>query len=936
MGSKSGRGVVITAGSKPAISLAEHEARPMDESAWEPKEPAFGVDFAQVRVHHGGPAPGASSRPALTNPPGGQAPVLQMDVDEEEELAFAEAEEPGLNVLSTSEDDDEQTGTTGMALQQDATSRPADPRGLLRRGQTTVSAAHQSLPHAEQIQRSFGQHDLSGVRAVVGGPAWAAARALGARAFTTGERIAFRGSPDLHLAAHEAAHVVQQRQGVHLPDGVGRPGDAYERLANRVADAVVAGRSAESLLDGGLGRATSFSPRSPAARTYQAASALQMQSQQPKPDLRKTHVRRSVIVTQTVDQEGFKKIALQSLFGGAPPVALEWKLTRTSYGPENNPVTLWVDVSLIKAQRSQTNAGKGVEVGQGGEVAGSKQRAQRFLSGKPTQTKADLMAEIDRRYFEATGSKEKIKSGERGNIDFWNQIRDEVLFQNEYIQNLPPQVKMLIKESTDGRPITAKDIEQLFRIAKMIEGMDPGDVADYHSRVRGTTKDLDAFESSVKAYLAQKKQREEDNEKREEIQTKLYGHGDLFDKYKRWKGLQGNHIPAADEFGVEDPNATYFREKEEQAERELIAALAQAKLGTIADFEKYMADFLAAFEKEAQRITLDILEKYQGTLYQEGQRYKDLAAVTELHGKLGPFRSHYRAFAKHAEVNNARARWEQTPGPDFTKGFVPPTRAEADEARVKAEAEKQAAIGEVQGLSGNHPLLKEDRLPVERRLDKQKMATSTPEELRALIAAHIAARMADAEEAKGHIVGDPALIYKLTPLMPEFYAKMGIPPGEILDKIIQDKIGKIERDKTVVNVLLTLLAIALAIVSYGVATPLVGAVAAGGGLLISSYFAYDELQEYIAQKDLADVGFAQDPSLFWLVVAIAGAALDAAAALKAVKALGSAASKLKISQDFNEFVRAIRKLEDAGVIEAKIAQAAEKAALAKQAGKEAA
>jgi hypothetical protein len=54
---------------------------------------------------------------------------------------------------------------------------------------------------------------------------------------------------DLHTVAHEVAHVVQQRSGVQLKRSVGEAGDAYERQADAVADRVVAGRSAEDLLD---------------------------------------------------------------------------------------------------------------------------------------------------------------------------------------------------------------------------------------------------------------------------------------------------------------------------------------------------------------------------------------------------------------------------------------------------------------------------------------------------------------------------------------------------------------------------------------------------------------------------------------------------------------------------------------------------------------
>ncbi len=112
-----------------------------------------------------------------------------------------------------------------------------------------VSGASAPLPHLDRIRSSFGRHDVSHVRASVGGDAGHAAGKLGAAGYTVGDRVAFRSQPDVRLAAHEAAHVVQQRSGLKLDGDVGTPGDRYERAADVVADAVAEGRSAEHLLD---------------------------------------------------------------------------------------------------------------------------------------------------------------------------------------------------------------------------------------------------------------------------------------------------------------------------------------------------------------------------------------------------------------------------------------------------------------------------------------------------------------------------------------------------------------------------------------------------------------------------------------------------------------------------------------------------------------
>jgi hypothetical protein len=127
-----------------------------------------------------------------------------------------------------------------------ATGEASDVQETARAG---LAGAGGQLPHLSTIQSAFGRHDVSGVRAHAGPEAAGAAAAIGASAYASGEAIAFGRTPDLHDAAHEAAHVIQQRSG-HAPlGGVGATGDALEQHADRVADAVVAGESAEPLLD---------------------------------------------------------------------------------------------------------------------------------------------------------------------------------------------------------------------------------------------------------------------------------------------------------------------------------------------------------------------------------------------------------------------------------------------------------------------------------------------------------------------------------------------------------------------------------------------------------------------------------------------------------------------------------------------------------------
>jgi hypothetical protein len=129
-----------------------------------------------------------------------------------------------------------------------------------------------------------------------------------------GDQVAFRGTPDLFTAAHEAAHVVQQRGGVQLRGGVGQAGDRYEQHADAVAHAVVRGESAEALLDAHAGG--------------QAKTAVQLKGEgdpwrdkirQKLDDAKDTHV-------TAFDKQALACRVLVATAGTKDPPSLKWQL----------------------------------------------------------------------------------------------------------------------------------------------------------------------------------------------------------------------------------------------------------------------------------------------------------------------------------------------------------------------------------------------------------------------------------------------------------------------------------------------------------------------------------------------------------------------------------------------------------------------------------
>ncbi|WIG98010.1 DUF4157 domain-containing protein [Myxococcus sp. SDU36] len=224
---------------RPSDSSRRPERSPSERSA--PGVPAF------LRGRPGASAPEARARPsAAAGVPRYMRGGVASPVGPPVQAKCAACGPGGGPCAACGEQEAVQPQAAGGAVE----SRPT---AIRREAHAGVKDASAPLPHAAQLQQSFGRHDLSNVTARVGGEAALASDRMGAQAFTMGNRIAFRGPPDLRLAAHEAAHAVQQRSGVQLHDGVGHPGDPYERQADDAADAVVRGETAEPILDRAVG-----------------------------------------------------------------------------------------------------------------------------------------------------------------------------------------------------------------------------------------------------------------------------------------------------------------------------------------------------------------------------------------------------------------------------------------------------------------------------------------------------------------------------------------------------------------------------------------------------------------------------------------------------------------------------------------------------------
>src|SRR5262249_42300406 len=111
-----------------------------------------------------------------------------------------------------------------------------------------ASGSASEVPFRREMERAFGA-DFGAVRAYLGGePARVGLAALGARAATHGDRVAFADpTPSRTLVAHELAHVVQQRAGGGGAQAkqadVSALDDTAEQRADAAAHAIERGES---------------------------------------------------------------------------------------------------------------------------------------------------------------------------------------------------------------------------------------------------------------------------------------------------------------------------------------------------------------------------------------------------------------------------------------------------------------------------------------------------------------------------------------------------------------------------------------------------------------------------------------------------------------------------------------------------------------------
>lgn len=315
-----------------------------------------------------------------------------------------------------------------------------------------------------QMEASFG-HDFSRVRVHDGARAAASARDIDARAYTSGQDVVFGAgqyAPATHegrrLLAHELTHVVQQTQTAartRIQRQRGRRGgDLRKRVTFPFAQLGVTATTPERLYV----------------------------------EFVKWHA-------------GLSEEAAVAHWNRAPPgIRRTWEKTDEQLKQGAFDVLVPASPGEFAQEHVAVEAGEGKLPS--GRAERHEERASEFQQ-LSRETKQQITSETDRRYWEATGlTGQKIQRGEADKAEAWLRIRDQVLAEREFLQNLPARTKLFIRSGGRGPTLAPKDYPQLIRISKLIMDMTDEEVNEYLSGTPVVTDDLTKLEESLQAFIA--------------------------------------------------------------------------------------------------------------------------------------------------------------------------------------------------------------------------------------------------------------------------------------------------------------------------------------------------------------------------------------------------------------------------------------------------
>ena len=376
-----------------------------------------------------------------------------------------------------------------------------------------------------------------------------------------------------------------------------------------------------------------------------------------------------------------------------------------------------------------------------------------------------------------------------------------------------------------------------------------------------------------------------------EVETRLFGLEDLFDRYQTFLAKAALHEAAA-----RDPVgflATILVDValDNPLVREMRALDADMRAagfsGGVRQFGAMVGRYEQMFERDTITLAGKALDQYDALLRREASRYRQAGQVSQLHAAIAGTGANaaYEKGVSYALKGSEDAEiWLRT-----------------GEAKVR-----KAAIG--------HPIVQEKDFP------RWDLARAEEHEAWALLRDYIAGRREDVARTRASLADDKLMIYGLDQLMAASLKAQGIVANSIFHKIVVAKQKRVHWDRLLPELLLGVIAVIAGLLSFGTGT--VAVVGAGAAFGIGAYQAFDTFRSYEIQTAAYGAKLTSDnPSFGWVIVSVVGAGLDAGGLVKVFKEVPELTSAIKAfnaGEEAGDATKLMAKLDRLDKVDAKI------------------
>ncbi|MEU9347837.1 hypothetical protein AB0D74_42245 [Streptomyces sp. NPDC048278] len=466
----------------------------------------------------------------------------------------------------------------------------------------------------------------------------------------------------------------------------------------------------------------------------------------------------------------------------------------------------------------------------------------------------------------------------------WLAARADVLHEHGLrrdIAALPDDIRKIL--FAGGRPITPKDYGTVVRLARKLTGLTEAQRKDYLARVDSTTDDWAALHASVDRYLEAERKHGSDARHTDEAASTLFGCEDLYLLWARRNELRAS-TAYADEAASSVEGAALLGELID-AEGRLTAALARHRFPHERAFLDAMEAYRIRFRNEAATLGTDILAHYDHTLHEERVRLQNIRTVEKMLAGI----ARTTAAGDYANAATQRSLAEKLLEQSADALPLQQLKANAEAADrliVESDASWASAEQAVVTGSGGDPLVDPKRLG--RDTDRRKLTGLDAQAAQRYLLDLVQKRLSDTAKARAEFKQDPERVFSEPNLIEAARKHQGVQDDTIYAWIIRDHKPSAHIFSAVV---LGILALVLAALVPGGGW--VAAAALLANTALSTYQAVEAIDEYRQQAVEYRLSFVdQEPSLVWVGIAVAAAALDlnsTVAALMAQSAKGMAA-----------------------------------------------